>query len=238
MLEFCSASWTATIEAGTSQHGALFQPHLRQAGCGTSLIPTIVLGCVVIQPPGDATGLRAKLVAHLVTAVLPRLWQGPAVYPECRWPGRSSSARFATGHRQCPGGAAQPSIPPQRPWRFGHSSCLARRGANHSDQRWATTLKSLDSRAADEEDQAGITGGSSAALTPASVPPAQTNLPAEGGMEGDSESHAQGDVAAGDREGVGNPQGHHQEIHGCRRSFGRRIPACSHCVPTSDTVAP
>ena len=44
-------------------------------------------------------------------------------------------------------------------------------GANHSDQRWVTTLKSLDSRAADEEDQAGMTGGASAALTPATVPP-------------------------------------------------------------------
>ena len=44
-------------------------------------------------------------------------------------------------------------------------------GANHSDQRWATTLKSLDSRAADEEDQAGMTGGASTALTPATVPP-------------------------------------------------------------------
>ncbi len=103
-------------------------------------------------------------------------------------------------------------------------------GAKHSDQRWATTLKSLDSRAADEEDQAGITGGASAALTPATVLPAQTNLPAEGEMEGDSESHAQGDVAAGDREGVGDPQSHHQEIHGCRRSSGAAVPACSHCV--------
>ena len=44
-------------------------------------------------------------------------------------------------------------------------------GANRSDQRWATTLKSLDSRAADEEDQAGMTGGASTALTPATVPP-------------------------------------------------------------------
>ena len=43
-------------------------------------------------------------------------------------------------------------------------------GAKHSDQRWATTLKSLDSRTADEEDQAGITGGASAALTPATAP--------------------------------------------------------------------
>ena len=44
-------------------------------------------------------------------------------------------------------------------------------GANHSDQRWTTTLKSLDSRAADEEDQAGMTGGASAALTPATLSP-------------------------------------------------------------------
>ena len=44
-------------------------------------------------------------------------------------------------------------------------------GAKHSDQRWATTLKSLDSRAADEEDQAGITGGASATLTPATISP-------------------------------------------------------------------
>ena len=44
-------------------------------------------------------------------------------------------------------------------------------GANHSDQCWATTPKSLDSRATGEQDQAGITGGASAALTPATVPP-------------------------------------------------------------------
>ncbi len=43
-------------------------------------------------------------------------------------------------------------------------------GANYSDQRWAATLKSLDSRAADEEDQAGMTGSASASLTPATVP--------------------------------------------------------------------
>ena len=30
--------------------------------------------------------------------------------------------------------------------------------ANYSDQHWATTLNSLDSRAADKEDQAGMTG--------------------------------------------------------------------------------
>ena len=103
-------------------------------------------------------------------------------------------------------------------------------GASHSDQHWATTLKSLDSRAADEEDQASITGGASAALDARNCPPAQTNLPAEGEMEGDSESHAQGNVAAGDRTGVGDPQSHHQAIHGCRRSSRAAVPACSHCA--------
>ena len=37
-------------------------------------------------------------------------------------------------------------------------------------------------------------------------------------MEGDSEIQAPGNVAACDREGVGDPQSHHQEIHGCRRA--------------------
>ena len=45
-------------------------------------------------------------------------------------------------------------------------------GANHSDQRWATTLKSLDSRAVDEEHQVGLIGGTSAAnSTPATISP-------------------------------------------------------------------
>ena len=43
--------------------------------------------------------------------------------------------------------------------------------ANYSDQRWAVTLKSLDSRTVDEEDQAGMTGGAPATLTPATVSP-------------------------------------------------------------------
>ena len=74
-------------------------------------------------------------------------------------------------------------------------------GANHLDQCWATTLKSLDSRAADEEDQAGHDRRCVRCLDARNCPPAQTNLPAEGEMEGNSESQAQGDVAAGDREG-------------------------------------
>ena len=43
--------------------------------------------------------------------------------------------------------------------------------ANYSDQRWAVTLKSLDSRTVDEEDQAGMTGGAPATSTPATVSP-------------------------------------------------------------------
>ena len=62
------------------------------------------------------------------------------------------------------------------------------------------------------------------------LPPAQTNLPAEGGMEGNSKNQAQGNVAAGGREGAGDPQSNHQEIHGCRRSSGAAVPAGFHCV--------
>ena len=43
--------------------------------------------------------------------------------------------------------------------------------ANYSDQRWAATLKSLDSRAADEEHQAGFTCGAPATPTSATVSP-------------------------------------------------------------------
>ena len=81
----------------------------------------------------------------------------------------------------------------------------------------------------------GLTGGTPTCLfdTRKCIPP-QTNLPAEGEvegeMEGDSESQTQGDVAAGDREGVVNPQDHHQEIHGCRRSSREAVPACALCV--------
>ena len=39
----------------------------------------------------------------------------------------------------------------------------------------------------------------------------------------------QGDVAAGHREGVGGPQGHHQEVHGCRWSPRAPVPTDSSC---------
>ena len=44
-------------------------------------------------------------------------------------------------------------------------------GANYSDQRWAATFKSLDSRSADEEHQVGFTDGTPATSTPATVSP-------------------------------------------------------------------
>ncbi len=49
-------------------------------------------------------------------------------------------------------------------------------GANHLDQRWAAALKPLDSRAADEEDQVGITVSAPATSTPATVPPRKPTL--------------------------------------------------------------
>ena len=44
-------------------------------------------------------------------------------------------------------------------------------GSDRLNQRWLTTLNSLDSRPVDEEDQAGLTGGAPAASTPATVSP-------------------------------------------------------------------
>ena len=48
---------------------------------------------------------------------------------------------------------------------------LSPAGAYYPDQRWAATLKALDSRAADEEHQVGFTGGAPVNSTPATVSP-------------------------------------------------------------------
>ena len=48
---------------------------------------------------------------------------------------------------------------------------LSPAGAYYSDQRWAATLKALDSRTADEEHQACLTGGTPASSTPATISP-------------------------------------------------------------------
>ena len=48
---------------------------------------------------------------------------------------------------------------------------LSPAGAYSSDQRWAATLKALDSRTADEEHQVGLTGGMPASSTPATISP-------------------------------------------------------------------
>ena len=51
------------------------------------------------------------------------------------------------------------------------TSLLSPAGAYYSDQRWAATLKALDSRTADEEHQVGLTGGTPANSTPATISP-------------------------------------------------------------------
>ena len=48
---------------------------------------------------------------------------------------------------------------------------LSPAGAYYPDRRWAATLKSLDSRTADEGHQVGFTGGAPASSTPATVSP-------------------------------------------------------------------
>ena len=59
--------------------------------------------------------------------------------------------------------------------RNGHQNSaavpVAPSGANGLGERWTSALQPLDSGAEDEEDQAGMTGGASAALTPATVLP-------------------------------------------------------------------
>ena len=49
-------------------------------------------------------------------------------------------------------------------------------GSDRLNQRWLTTLNSLDSRPVDEEDQAGLTGGAPAASTPATVSPRKSTF--------------------------------------------------------------
>ncbi len=48
---------------------------------------------------------------------------------------------------------------------------LSPAGAYYLDQRWAATLKALDSRTADEGKQVGLTGGAPASSTPATISP-------------------------------------------------------------------
>ena len=48
---------------------------------------------------------------------------------------------------------------------------LSPAGAYYSGQRWAATLKALDSRTADEGHQVGLTGGAPASSTPATISP-------------------------------------------------------------------
>ena len=75
-----------------------------------------------------------------------------------------------------------------------------------------------------------ITDGVARADEPQSHLRAQADLPPEGEMEGDSESEAQWDIASSNRTGIGNPQGHHEEMPGCRGSSNATVPGGSHGV--------
>ena len=91
-------------------------------------------------------------------------------------------------------------------------------------ERWAATLNPLGSRVDDEEYQAAITGSAAPTDKPKSRLCAKAEFPSEGEVEGDPESSAQGDVAASNRTGIGDPQGHYQEIPGRRWSPIATIP--------------
>ena len=70
------------------------------------------------------------------------------------------------------------------------------------------------------------------ARRPTATPARKPTFLQKATMEGNSESQAQGDVASGNRAGIGNPQSHHKEIHGCRRPSNATSPGgcCCHAV--------
>ena len=151
---------------------------------------------------------------------------GPAVYPE-------AMARAFLICSICNIANAQEAPPNPAFLRNGHGDSAtplaSPAGANHSDQRWATTLKSLDSRAADDEDQAGITGGSSAALTPATVLPRKPTFLQKEGWKAIQKAMRKGmSLRAIERElGI-----HRATIKKYMDADGPRaaFPACSHCL--------
>ena len=103
-------------------------------------------------------------------------------------------------------------------------------GPNHSDQPWATTLKSLDSRVADEEDQAGMTGGASAALTPATVPPRKPTFLQKERWKAIQKAMRKGmSLRAIERE-LGIHRATIKKYMDADRSSGAALPAGSHCV--------
>ena len=109
---------------------------------------------------------------------------------------------------------------PSRPvfLRNGHGNSLAPpvspAESDRLNQRWAAALKLLDSRTSDEEHQAGLSSGAAGDPMPVTVVPRKPTFLQRERWRGNSESQAQGDVVAGDPEGIRNPQSHHQEIHG------------------------
>ena len=106
---------------------------------------------------------------------------------------------------------------------------LSPAGAYYSDQRWAATLKALDSRTADEEHQVGLTGGTPASSTPATISPRKPTFLQKERWKAIQKAMRKGMSLRAIERAVGNPQGHHQEIHGCRRSSRAAFPAGSHC---------
>ena len=115
--------------------------------------------------------------------------------------------------RNGPGRSAPVPVPPS--------------GTNGLGERWTATLKPLDSRAPKRR----IKGPSLTAPPASPKPPLRASRPSFRGRDGRRfRKPAQEDVASSDRAGVGNPQGHHQEISGRRGSSDAAIPSGSHDV--------
>ena len=69
-----------------------------------------------------------------------------------------------------------------------------------------------------------IIDGVATAGKPAAISVRKPTFLSEGEVEGESKSPSQGDVVSGNRAGIGNPQGQHQEVPECRRSPNSTIP--------------
>ena len=170
-------------------------------------------GSVFQAPQEGGPGQHGAVpVADTPTAAgagTPQLCRGDGGSPG--WAGWSAQGTPRGAHHRCSGGPAKPGIPPQRPPDSPPSLRLRPSGVNHWDERWTAHLAPLVSSQEPEADQPDFTDGEVAAARPATVAPAQADLPSEGEMEGAPESPAQGHVAAGNRTGVGHPQVHQRE---------------------------
>ena len=89
---------------------------------------------------------------------------------------------------------------------------------NHWDERWTAHLMPLISSQEPEAREVGVTNGELAAVPPLTVAPRKPTFLQKERWKAVQKARAQGHVVAGHRTGAGDPQVHHQEISGGRRT--------------------